>query len=134
MLNLLWLKNYDQRFIINFGIKVKNCNVQLFTFLTKICLLLKNKNQLDATYYFTILLIGSTCFGHYYVYHEELAIIILINTLVVSFLVCCRLEVRCGEAGVVSGLQANQERNAQCGNQRYSREFLMMDIVVPETC
>jgi len=30
----------------------------------------------------------------------------LITTLVVSFLVCCRLEVRCGQAGVVSGLQA----------------------------
>ena len=30
----------------------------------------------------------------------------LITTLVVSFLVCCRLEVRCGSAGVVSGLQS----------------------------
>jgi len=28
---------------------------------------LKNKNQLDATYYFIVLLIGPTCFGHYYV-------------------------------------------------------------------
>ena len=76
----------------------------------------------------------------------------LITTLVVSFLVCCRLEVSCGEAGVVSGLQAkatgkysslttpklqptaNQERNDQCGNQHHSREPLMMGIVVPETC
>jgi len=30
----------------------------------------------------------------------------LITTLVVSFLVCCMLEVRCGLARVVSGLQA----------------------------
>jgi len=30
----------------------------------------------------------------------------LIATLVVSFLVCCMLEVRCGQAGVVSRLQA----------------------------
>ena len=29
---------------------------------------------------------------------------------------------------------ANQERNDQCGNQRYSRELLMMGTVVPETC
>ena len=29
----------------------------------------------------------------------------LITTLVISFLVCCRLEVRCGYVGVVSGLQ-----------------------------
>ena len=79
------------------------------------------KNQIDATYYFIVLLTGSTCFGHYYA----------------------------GLAGVVSGLQprhyssqtapnlqptANQERNDQCGNQQHSRELLMMGIVVPETC
>ena len=29
---------------------------------------------------------------------------------------------------------ANQERNDQRGNQHYSRELLMMGIVVPETC
>jgi len=41
----------------------------------------------------------------------------------------------------VSGLTApnlqpaeNQERNEQCGNQYYSRELLMLGIVVPETC
>ena len=46
---------------------------------------LKNKNQLDATYYFIVLLIGSTCFGHYYAHHQELATVMLITTLVVSF-------------------------------------------------
>jgi len=46
--------------------------------------LLKNKNQLDATYYFIVLLIGSTCFGHYYAHHQELATKMLITTLVVS--------------------------------------------------
>ena len=64
------------------------------------------KKQLDATYCFIVLLIGSTCFGHYYAHHQELATIMLITTLAVSFLVCCRLEVRCGYAGVVSGMQA----------------------------
>jgi len=73
----------------------------------------------------------------------------LITALVVSFLVCCMLEVSCGLAGVVSRLQprhyssqtapnlqhtANEERNDQCGNQDYGRELLMIDIVVPETC
>jgi len=29
---------------------------------------------------------------------------------------------------------ANQERYDQCNNQHYSRELLMMGIVVPETC
>ena len=57
---------------------------------------LKNKNQLDATYYFIVLLIGSTYFGHYYSHHKELATIMLITTLVISFLGCCRLEVKCG--------------------------------------
>ena len=38
--------------------------------------------------------------------------------------------------GCATNLQptANQERNDQCGNQHYSRELLMMGIVVPETC
>ena len=49
-----------------------------------------------ATYYFIVLLIGSTCFGHYCAHRQELATIMLITTLVVSFLVCRRLEVRCG--------------------------------------
>ena len=38
---------------------------------------------------YIMLLIGSTCFGHYYVHHQELATIMLITTLVVSFLDCC---------------------------------------------
>ena len=54
------------------------------------------KNQLDATYYFIVLLIGSTCFAHYYAHHQELTTIMLITTMVVSSLVCCRLEVRWG--------------------------------------
>jgi len=54
------------------------------------------KTQLDATYFFIVLLIGSTCFGHYYAHHQELTTIMLITTLVVSFLVCWRLEVRRG--------------------------------------
>jgi len=78
----------------------------------------------------------------------------LITTLVVSFLVCCVLEVRCGYVGVVSGLQASlqpghysslttskcvsiqqtKKETTNCGNQHHSRELLMMGIVVPETC
>ena len=29
---------------------------------------------------------------------------------------------------------ATQERDGQCGNLHYSRQLLMMDVVVPETC
>ena len=66
---------------------------------------MKNKNHVDAT--FVVLLIGSTCFGHYYAHHQELATMMLITTLFVSFLVCCMLEVRFSLAGVVPGLQAH---------------------------
>jgi len=60
------------------------------------CTTWRIKNQLDATYYFIVLLVGWTCFGHYYAHHQELATMMLITTLVASFLVCCMLEVRCG--------------------------------------
>jgi len=50
--------------------------------------IVKNKNQLDATCYFIVLLIGSTCFEHYYAHHQELVTMFLVTTLVVSFLVC----------------------------------------------
>jgi len=56
----------------------------------------ESKNQLDATCYFIVLLIGSTCFEHYYAHHQELETMMMFTTLVVSFLVCCMLEVRCG--------------------------------------
>jgi len=56
----------------------------------------KNKNQLDATCYFIALFIGSTCFGLYCAHHQELETMMLITTLVVSFLVCYMLEFRCG--------------------------------------
>jgi len=52
----------------------------------------------------------------------------LITTLVISFLVCCMLEVRCGYARVVSDLQAKAKL------QHHSRELLMMGKVIPETC
>jgi len=79
----------------------------------------ESKNQLDVTCYFIVVLIDLTYFGHYYAHHQELATMMLFTTLVVSFLVCCRLEVRCGFAGVVSGLQA--------------QALLMMGIAMLET-
>ena len=82
--------------------------------------------------YFIVLLIGSTCFRHYYARHQELATMILITTLVVSIAL---------KPGHYSSLPApnfqptaTQEREDQCGNQRYSSELLMMGIVVHETC
>jgi len=36
---------------------------------------MKNKIQLDATYYFIMLMLGSTFFGHHYAHHQELMMI-----------------------------------------------------------
>jgi len=36
---------------------------------------MKNKIQIDATCYFIMLTLGSTCFGHHYVHHQELTTI-----------------------------------------------------------
>jgi len=49
---------------------------------------------------------------------------------------CFSLQPRHYSSLTASNLQptANQERNDQYGNQHYSRELLMMDTVVPETC
>jgi len=47
--------------------------------------MLKNKNQLGATYCFIILMIGSTCFGHCYAHHQELMTIVLITTWAIWF-------------------------------------------------
>jgi len=48
----------------------------------------------------------------------------------------CRLQPGHHSSLPTSSLQptTNQERNDQYGNQRYSRELLMMGAVVPETC
>jgi len=82
---------------------------------------LKNKNQLYATCYFIVLLIGSTCFEHYYAHHQELV---------------SGLQPERYSSLTAPNLQntANQERNGQCGNQQHSTELLMMGIVMLETC
>jgi len=69
---------------------------------------LKDQNSIREGTYCTS--IGSTCFGHYFVHHQQLATIMLITTLVVSFckdgrgsvnvklwflVVCVRCEVLC---------------------------------------
>ena len=38
----------------------------------------REENQLDATECFIALIICSTCFGHFYVHHQELEIILVL--------------------------------------------------------
>ena len=81
---------------------------------------------------FNVVLRGSTCFGQYYAHHQELRS----NVRAVGYSMCYSQQ-----PGHYSSLPApnfqhtaNQERNDQCGNQKYSREFMMMRMVLPETC
>jgi len=60
---------------------------------------LKNKIQADATYYFIMLMLGSTCFGHHYAHHQELTTIALVTTEAVWFSSCCWMEVKCRHDG-----------------------------------
>ena len=58
---------------------------KLYYHISKLCIArgvgkLKNKIQLNATYYFIMLMLGSTCFGHHYAHHQELTTIALVTT------------------------------------------------------
>jgi len=46
---------------------------------------LKNKIQLDATHYFIMLMLSSTCFVHRYAHHQELTTMSLVTTEAVWF-------------------------------------------------
>ena len=48
----------------------------------------------------------------------------LITIVVVSFLVCCRLQVRCRQAVEVSGLQAKARVAIACSLDRLKQELL----------
>ena len=41
---------------------------------------LNNKMHLDATYYFIMLMLGSTSFVHHYAHHQELTTVALVTT------------------------------------------------------
>jgi len=51
----------------------------------------------------------STCFGHQYIHHQELATVLLNYHIGLFFLVRCVLEIWCGWVGAVSVLQAEAQ-------------------------
>ena len=52
------------------------------------CMCVEKKNQLDASEWFIALIICSTCFGHFYVHHQELeTICVLLPPMVCDALV-----------------------------------------------
>jgi len=106
------------------------------------------KFQLDATEVFIADLIAcSTCFGHHYAHHQELNSIIQWLLPVVFRAVVFKLLVWCGAEGYVSGhitFSSTPDQELENHNTKYHRqqllydtrtpEFLVMGIVMPETC
>ena len=92
---------------------------------------LKSKNQLDANYYFIVLLMGSPCFGHYYAHHQELATIMLITTLQ-----CFNLQNGHFQTSSAANpnTQRSQNKATDVVNRQYSRRLLKMNILMFETC
>ena len=83
----------------------------------------------------------STYFWHYYAHHQELTTVMLITTWAVRFLGFFWLEGYSLQSGHLSSLPApnfqptaTEEPDGPCGTHHYSRELLMMGIIVPETC
>jgi len=60
--------------------KYTNSNIVYYKHNGVTSLMTENKIQLDATYYFIMLMLGSTCFGHHYAHHQELTTIALVTT------------------------------------------------------
>jgi len=56
------------------------CRVCVKKILNEFHAIIEKKIQLDPTYYFIMLMLGSTCFGHHYAHHQELATIALVTT------------------------------------------------------
>jgi len=84
------------------------------------------KDQLDVTCYFISLLMCSTCSGHLYTHHQELATILLNYQIgrIVLGLMCVGVSVWLGWSGIrVAGWSL-----------QHSCKLLMMDILISKTC
>ena len=116
------------------------------------------KDQLDVTCYFISLLMCSTCFGHEYIHHQELATVLLnyhMGRFVLGSL-CVGDLVRLGLSGVrvagwsttsacntdttptqphqISNTHRTTNKTTDAVIQQNSRKLLVMDILMSETC
>ena len=63
------------------------------------------ENRVDATQCFTELVVCSTCFGHVYAHHQELATIQLVWHVACKFLVAGSWKAMCRAAGYASEMR-----------------------------
>jgi hypothetical protein len=95
----------------------------------------KNANGMQQILFIADLIVYSTCFGYQYAHNRELDSIIQVVVPVVFGALVFKLSVWCGAEVYVSGLQAAAAPNTTGSNHLYNTlEFLMMGIVLPETC
>jgi len=110
------------------------------------------KDQLDVTCYFISLLMRSICFGHQYIHHQELATILLnyhisrivLGSMYVGVSVWLVWSGICASACNTDTTPTQPHRNSNTHRtknnttnvviQQNSRKFLMMDILMSETC
>jgi len=98
------------------------------------------KDQLDVTCYFTSLLMYSTCFGHQYIHHQELATVLLNyhigrfvhGSLCVGDLV--RLDLSSVQPHQISNTQRTENKTTDVVIQQHGYKLLIMDILISETC
>ena len=93
------------------------------------------KNQLDATCYFILLLIDSTCFGHYYVCVAcAVCSARAAGWSTTSCASACSLDTTQAQPHLTSNIQQTKNKTTNVVIQQHSRKLLMMDIVMSETC
>ena len=106
------------------------------------------KDQLDVTCYFISLLMCSTCFGHKYIHHQELATVLLhyhvgpivLSSLCVGDLVrlccasACKTNTTQNQPHQISNAQRTENKTTDVVIQQHSCKLLMMDILMSETC
>ena len=68
------------------------------------CICVEKKNQQDATEWFIALILCATCFGHFYVHHQELeTMCVLLPPMVCDALVAGRWRSDVGQLAMRSG-------------------------------
>ena len=97
------------------------------------------EDQLDVTCYFILHFMCSTCFGHQYIHHQELATILLnyhIGRIVLGSMCvwACNTDTTPTQPHWNSNTHRTKNNTTNVVIRQNSRKLLMMDIIMSETC